>query len=53
MTGRPREEDRPICKICSKIVISEGGNTSNLLSHIRIKHPEEYQRLKEEKNVKE
>ncbi|XP_019858606.1 PREDICTED: zinc finger BED domain-containing protein 1-like [Amphimedon queenslandica] len=52
-SGRPREEDRPICKICSKIVISKGGNTSNLLSHIRIKHPEEYQRLKEEKKVKE
>uniref|UniRef100_A0A1X7UF28 BED-type domain-containing protein n=1 Tax=Amphimedon queenslandica TaxID=400682 RepID=A0A1X7UF28_AMPQE len=51
-SGRPREEDRPICKICSKIVISKGGNTSNLPSHIRIKHPEEYQRLKEKK-VKE
>ena len=51
-SGRPREEDRPICKICSKMVISKGGNSSNLLLHICIKHPEEYQRLKEEK-VKE
>ncbi len=52
-SGLPKDESKPSCKICSKIVVSKGGNTSNLLSHIRSKHPEEFQKLKEENKIKE
>ena len=40
------DEDRPICKKCSGMVAMKGGNTSNLLSHLRNAHPEIYRRMK-------
>ncbi len=37
--GRPKDEDKPICKLCSKSVLSKGSNTSNLFAHLRVNHP--------------
>ena len=36
----PEEEERPICRTCKKAVPAEGGNTSNLLTHLRDHHPD-------------
>ena len=33
------EEERPICRTCQKVVPAKGGNTSNLLTHLRDHHP--------------
>ena len=44
--GKPVNEDRPICKKCSRTVATKSGNTSNLLSHLRNAHPEVYRRIK-------
>lgn len=34
------EEDRPVCRTCKKAVPAKGGNTSNLLTHLRDHHPD-------------
>ena len=34
------EEERPICRTCKKAVPAKGGNTSNLLTHLRDHHPD-------------
>ena len=36
----PEEEERPICRTCKKAVPAKGGNTSNLLTHLRDHHPD-------------
>ena len=36
------KEDSPICKTCKKAVLAKGGNTSNLLTHLRDHHPDLY-----------
>ena len=36
----PEEEERPICRTCKKAVPTKGGNTSNLLTHLRDHHPD-------------
>ena len=35
-------EDQPVCRKCYKRVRAKHGNTSNLLSHFRDNHPDEY-----------
>ena len=35
-------EDQPVCRKCYKRVRAKHGNTSNLLSHLRDNHPDEY-----------
>ncbi len=36
------EEDKPTCRACKKAVSAKGGNTTNLLTHLRDHHPELY-----------
>ena len=43
--GRPRLPDRPRCRVCSQDVLAKHGNTSNLYSHLKNRHPEVYSRL--------
>ncbi len=38
----PQEEDKPVCRACKKAVPAKGGNTTNLLTHLRDHHPELY-----------
>jgi len=38
-SGKPKNEDRPICKLCWRTVATKGSNTSNLLAHLRTNHP--------------
>ena len=33
------EEHRPVCRTCGKSVPAKGGNTSNLMSHLKDPHP--------------
>ena len=44
--SKPVDEDRSICKECTRTVATKAGNTSNLLSHLQNSHPAIYQRLK-------
>ena len=39
--NRVSEDDleRPVCRECQKVVLAKGGNTSNLFSHLRERHP--------------
>ena len=32
----------PVCKVCGKVIPAKGGNTSNVLTHLRDHHPEKY-----------
>ena len=36
------KEDRPVCRACKKAVQAKGGNTTNLLTHLRDHHPDLY-----------
>ena len=36
------EEQRPVCRTCYKSVPAKGGNTSNLMAHLKEHHPELY-----------
>ena len=38
--GQLVEDGSPICRSCKRKVVAKGGNTSNLLSHLRDHHPE-------------
>ena len=38
-SGKPKNEDKPICKLCRRTVATKGSNTSNLLAHLRTNHP--------------
>lgn len=40
----------PTCKHCRRKVKANGGNTSNLISHLQNKHSGEFQRFREMKN---
>ena len=42
--GRPivKECGSPVCKVCGKVVPAKGGNTSNLITHLRDHHPDKY-----------
>ena len=38
----PSQEHRPICRICYKSVPCKTGNTTNLFTHLRERHPDAY-----------
>ena len=42
---KKEEKDRPVCVHCSKGVGTKGGNTTNLFTHLREKHPSEITEL--------
>ena len=31
-----------MCKVCGKVIPAKGGNTSNVLTHLRDHHPDKY-----------
>ena len=41
-----------MCKECDKIIETKTGNTGNLLSHLKIKHPNKYADVKEKAEEK-
>ena len=43
--GTPKDLDTPVCKKCFTEVITRNGNTSNLRTHLRLKHPDIYKNL--------
>ena len=43
--GKPKEMDKPKCKLCFEEVIARFRNTSNLFAHLRNKHPLVYKTL--------
>nr|XP_055065221.1 E3 SUMO-protein ligase ZBED1-like [Misgurnus anguillicaudatus] len=40
------EEGRPTCKTCLKRVSARGGNTSNMIAHLREHHPSRFAKFK-------
>lgn len=36
--GRPLNSEEAICRLCRKIVLAKGGNTTNLRSHLKRRH---------------
>ena len=36
------EEQRPVCRTCYKSISAKGGNTTNLMAHLKEHHPELY-----------
>ena len=44
--GRPKVQDAVICRLCEKSVSAKGGNTSNLLSHLKVHHPQRHLEVK-------
>ena len=36
----PGEEQKAVCRSCGKAVLAKGGNTTNLLTHLRDHHPQ-------------
>ena len=50
--GKPMDESKPVCKICCGEVAVKDGNTSNLFSHLKHRHPKEYSELKLNKDPK-
>ncbi len=40
--GKPRSPDHPKCRVCHQDVATKDGNTSNLYSHLKNRHPELY-----------
>ena len=41
-TGNPQSKDHPKCRLCRVEIATKDGNTSNLYSHLKNKHPEQY-----------
>ena len=44
--GRPKVQDAVICRLCKKSVSAKGGNTSNLLSHLKVHLPQQHLEVK-------
>lgn len=44
--GKPLDESSATCRICSRSYSAKGGNTSNLFSHLELKHGKEYAEAK-------
>ena len=40
--GKPVEDGSAVCRYCKRTVIAHNGNTSNLFSHLRTRHPVKY-----------
>ena len=38
--GRPKIQDAVVCRMCKISVSAKGGNTSNLLLHLKVHHPQ-------------
>ena len=47
--GKPKDIDKPKCKLCQEEVTAHFGNTSNLYTHVRNKHPSIYTDLANER----
>ena len=47
--GKPLKTDRPICRLCQTEVSAKDGNTTNLYSHLKSKHGEEYLQIQKER----
>lgn len=45
--GKVKNEERAVCRLCSKKVATKARNTSNLYSHLRNHHSAEYNVVKE------
>lgn len=43
--GEPSNTDEPICRICSKVVATKKGNTTNLHAHLKHNHPTQFSQL--------
>ncbi|KAL2097669.1 hypothetical protein ACEWY4_006876 [Coilia grayii] len=50
VTGQLIEDNSPICKTCGKKVAAKGGNTTNLMSHLRDRHIQLFRQLKSKQN---
>ena len=50
--GRPNNTNKPICCKCCEPVAASYGNTSNLFSHLRRKHPLLYAQIHNNKKCK-
>lgn len=40
--GQPLNSEEAICRLCRKIVLTKGGNTTNLRSHLKRHHPADF-----------
>jgi len=40
--GNLQSKDQPKCQLCRLEIAAKDGNTTNLYSHLKNKHPEEY-----------
>ena len=47
------EEQRPVCRTCYKSISVKGGNTTNLMAHLKEHHPELYVEALESQKSKE
>ena len=47
-----KEKATAICKLCRKSILAQGGNTSNLTSHLRNHHQKEYSAVIKAKDAK-
>jgi len=50
-TVKKTNELRPVCRKCYKHILCKGGNTSNLFSHLRDKHPALYKEANKSKGT--
>jgi len=50
--GRVIDSDVAVCRRCHSNVRASGGNTSNLLSHLRVHHPAQYTQVLQLQKVK-
>ena len=41
-SGKPKNSNLPVCRICFTEVSAKWGNTSNLFTHLQKKHPDKY-----------
>ena len=37
--GWPAKSDKAVCWLCKKLIVTKGGNTSNLQAHLKNHHP--------------
>jgi len=50
--GKIIDETHVVCKICQRGIMSKGGNTSNLMSHLKSNHPLAYSKLENSRKRK-
>ena len=46
-SGKPVKEDidKPVCKLCKKLVLAKRSNTANLFHHLQEHHPDAYSEI--------